>query len=234
MKKIALIWAFAISALFCESTFAQVSPEQIPFNEQFSFVFNSDVPVKTKITNAKSWIADTFGDYKSVLQFEDVDNNRIIIKGISKLWTKLFLDRGGRDEFTARYTIKFDFKDDRFRIMFDNIKIHKYHQFSRSDKPYESDWSVDFIFRDDYTNDRSLIEWKYQIDSLSNVQGLSNKEMKKVEKERKKLVEKYEERDEELKAKQVDIDAHAADYRRTMSNLVNSAMNAIESNDIFW
>lgn len=35
--------------------------------------------------NAKEWVATTFGDYKRVIQFEDTENCKLIIKGVSPI-----------------------------------------------------------------------------------------------------------------------------------------------------
>lgn len=105
--------------------------------------------------------------------------------------------------------------------------------YGRGFTPHELDYSVGFSFRDNYSNDLQLKEWKQQLDSLDSLQGLPKKEMKKAERERKKIAEMYEERDRKLRTEQRDIDARAAKYRRIMSKLVNSAAEAISANDDF-
>lgn len=79
-----------------------------------SYVFFADNTIENKIINAKTWIASTFGDYKSVLQFEDNTTGRIIIKGNTPSV------RDGMYKYNI--TMIFDFKDDKFRIKVEDIK----------------------------------------------------------------------------------------------------------------
>lgn len=103
--------------------------DDVPLATEMSFIFHSDIPLRVKVGNAKSWIARSFGDYNSVLQLEDTENNRIIVKGgtpitysvehlESKYYPKTYF-------FAEHYifTMIFDFKDDRYRIRFENIAI---------------------------------------------------------------------------------------------------------------
>ena len=48
--------------------------------DSFSYVFTNTNAAKLNHSNAKQWVAKTFGDYKSVLQYEDDENYKIIIK----------------------------------------------------------------------------------------------------------------------------------------------------------
>ena len=60
-------------------TASRITKDDIPLESSMSFVFDSNVPVETKMVNAKTWITKTYGDYKAVLQYEDTDSHRIII-----------------------------------------------------------------------------------------------------------------------------------------------------------
>lgn len=65
--------------------------------------------------NAQSWIAKTFGDYKSVIQFEDKEAGRLILKGVTdgvnNIMTKSF-----------RYVITIDTKDNRYRCQIGEVE----------------------------------------------------------------------------------------------------------------
>lgn len=63
--------------------------------------------------NAQTWITKSFGDYKSVIQFEDKSEGKLIIKAFSKL--EAFLsDR-------LNYTITIDCKDNKYRCVISDI-----------------------------------------------------------------------------------------------------------------
>lgn len=54
--------------------------EDIPLEREFSHIFYSESNSSgLKMGNAKTWVATTFRDYKTVLQYEDSANGRIII-----------------------------------------------------------------------------------------------------------------------------------------------------------
>lgn len=181
---------------------AQVSMDDIPLESSFSQVFNSNIDINTKMTNARTWIAKTYGDYKSVLQFEDSDKARIIIKGVSHLKTHLYFDTGGKKEYSATYNITFDFKEDRYRILFDNVGIHEYYKYGRNTTAHESDWSVSHIITTTLP-ELSIRYHSAQLDSLNALQGLSKQEMRKVEKEKRELVKFIEEQQEKLAKEQI-------------------------------
>ena len=134
MKRFSIIIA---SLFFTMTSFAQtgqtgttaLSVADVPLATEISHVFYSDVPLRVKIGNAKSWIARSFGDYSSVLQLEDKDNSRIIIKGgtpITYSVEHLESKYNPTTFFFAEhyiFTMIFDFKDDRYRIRFERIAI---------------------------------------------------------------------------------------------------------------
>ena len=106
------------------ASYSQVTVDEIPLSPSFSHVFNSTLDINKRFVNAKSWIATSFGDYKSVLQYEDAENYRIIIKGK----TPVFIDTVDDEIRLNRavqysFTMTFDFKDDRYRIKFEDIAV---------------------------------------------------------------------------------------------------------------
>ena len=62
-----LIWvSFALNLQ------AQILPDSIKVNNSSCFeVFMSEISAKERMSLEKSWISQNFGDYKSVLQYED-------------------------------------------------------------------------------------------------------------------------------------------------------------------
>lgn len=81
MKKLMF---FVTLCLACHVTLAQ-STTKYPINSQgeveFLEVIQTSVPVQLQWANAKQWITTNFGDYKSVVQFEDVETHKIVLKG---------------------------------------------------------------------------------------------------------------------------------------------------------
>lgn len=96
--------------------------------DTYMYVKESTVPVSQKFLNAKVWIATTFGNYNSVMQFEDSENFKIIIKGISKLPEEKTEDPifqlPLRIKPSLYYTMTFDFKEERYRVKFEAINCH--------------------------------------------------------------------------------------------------------------
>lgn len=134
MKKILIIlfvivcWQFSYAQ---SGSSSRLTIEDVPLAKEMSHVFYSDVPVKEKFGNAKSWVAKTFADYNSVIQLEDSENNRIIIKGGTPVTYSYKQHEGKYEEttFTSHFaenysfTMTIDIKEDRFRIKFEDIAI---------------------------------------------------------------------------------------------------------------
>ncbi|MBV5281707.1 MAG: DUF4468 domain-containing protein [Paludibacter sp.] len=77
-------------------------------------------------SNAQKWIAKSFGDYKSVIQFEDAVNGKLIFKAKSKVPYTVPLGKGdisvGNSE-TINYTFTIECKDNKYRYTVDDITI---------------------------------------------------------------------------------------------------------------
>lgn len=122
MRKIGLFILVFILPLL---SFAQLSLDDISLSNEISHVFYANNSMQEKLMNTKTWIATTFGDYKTVLQFEDDANGRIIIKGKTAPDEDIIrMPMGFNICFSSQYTftITFDLKEDRFRIKIQDIK----------------------------------------------------------------------------------------------------------------
>ncbi|MBD2753829.1 DUF4468 domain-containing protein [Spirosoma validum] len=91
----------------------------MPVDPQTNKITYSDVvDIKNKkdilFKNAQTWITKSFGDYKAVIQFEDKEAGRLIIKGVSSLDVYLF-DR-------IRYVITIDCKDNKYRCVLTDLE----------------------------------------------------------------------------------------------------------------
>lgn len=88
--------------------------------DAYSIVNGMERVYETNTNNAgqkhllcKEWVAKTFGDYKSVIQFEDGDNHKIILKGFTRL----------ADKSRLTYTITIDSRDDKYRVNIEDYAI---------------------------------------------------------------------------------------------------------------
>jgi len=94
-------------------------------DSSFSMTYENSTPKNIKFSNAKMWIAKTFGDYKSVLQYEDPENNKIIIKGSSKMEDVTnVIDRVVvKEKPNLLFLLTIDCRDDKYRLKFENMEV---------------------------------------------------------------------------------------------------------------
>jgi hypothetical protein len=124
MKKIAFLFCILLPIF----AFSQL--KEFPKNEkgdtEFTEIVECNQPVNIMYSNAKEWIALTFGDYKSVIQFEDETNYKLILKGLTKV-SNVFSqlnslssgDPAPRE--TINYTITMEFKEGKYRYRISDI-----------------------------------------------------------------------------------------------------------------
>lgn len=89
-------------------------------NEEFKEVVNTGIKKDMMFSNAQEWIAKTFGDYKKVIQFENKEDGKLIIKGFSPINHVRKLDNLSE---RMSYTITIDIKDDKYRYTISDIVI---------------------------------------------------------------------------------------------------------------
>ncbi|MDR6564679.1 MULTISPECIES: DUF4468 domain-containing protein [unclassified Arcicella] len=196
MKKTLII---GLSLLMSTYTFCQ-TPSSFD-REEVVEVKNT----KAKLyANAQTWITKTFGDYKSVIQFEDKEQGRLIIKGLSRLDLDLYPD--------MKYVITVDVKEGKYRYSISDI--NKGFITSTGETIYSS--AEDII---DVIKERRL-----DIDKLMTLttSGMSRKELKKHEEEINMLKRVYE-----------DLISYKTKINGTFNELTNSLKTAMKSNDDF-
>lgn len=88
-------------------------PENDYNESEFSEVVECTLSKDVLFQNAKKWAVSTFYDYKEVLQFEEPELGRLIVKGIYKPETLGNVINKESEIF--RFTITFDFKDNKYR-----------------------------------------------------------------------------------------------------------------------
>lgn len=103
-----------VSNVFAQNeSFEDFTPQSTSINRVYE---NTNSKSANQVA-AKQWIAKTFGDYKSVLQFEDDDNGKIIIKGKSRMWAEEY------STYYLEYTMTIDSRDNKYRISLDDVSI---------------------------------------------------------------------------------------------------------------
>ncbi len=91
-------------------------------NEEISEIVEISMTKNKLYSNAQEWITRTFGDYKSVIQFEDPQNGRLIIKGLSRI-NYVEQNQLGIIKEKMNYTITIDCKDHKYRYIISDINI---------------------------------------------------------------------------------------------------------------
>lgn len=94
-------------------------PENSLGELEFSEIVKCDISKDILFTNAKNWAVNTFYDYKDVLQYEDKEAGKLIVKGAYKpAQIKNVLNK---ESELFRFTIVLDFKDNQYRYNVGNF-----------------------------------------------------------------------------------------------------------------
>jgi len=111
----------AIFILFaCNISYSQDFPTNSNGEIEFSEVVEVSLPQNLLFANAKEWVAKTFGDYKSVIQFEDNNDCKLIIKGISDINYSVNI-AGFSQVRQVNYTLTIECKTEKYRFKISNI-----------------------------------------------------------------------------------------------------------------
>ena len=97
-------------------------PENDYDESEFAEVIECNATKDDMFQNAKRWAVSTFYDYKDVLQFEDKEIGRLVVKGIYKPGTIDNVINRDYEEF--RFTITFDFKDNKYRYKINGFESY--------------------------------------------------------------------------------------------------------------
>lgn len=136
MKKLIILVALVSISVI---SFGQLEQKDLVFeNNSFSHVFETKVSPATQYLNAKQWIAKTFGSYKAVVQFEDENAHKIILKGkivskdneINETMKKWF-----QDKVTYSFTMTIDIKEGRYRVKIEDVRASIETKTKQTDNP---------------------------------------------------------------------------------------------------
>ena len=245
---ISVMAVFLTICSYGQSESIQINPYEI--GESISFVFTNNNPVQTKHLNAKTWIAKTFGDYKSVIQFEDDNNYKLILKGhselpkevidMSQLLTKINVF------YTLNYTITIDSKEDRYRILFDDIRVSsKTETFVLGNRESDIDAEKDRLVNEyckPYTPKTAYLDWqKAQLDTLnSTLASLPEKGNHTIRMQKKELQNQIDALEESIRRGIAEQEKTAREHKIRYDaiygifyGLVSSFKSTIERSDDF-
>lgn len=124
MKKFILFVALvSVSVLF----YGQVKISDVKYeNNAYSQIFETSISVADQYRNAKQWIAKTFGSYKDVVQLEDEETHKIILKGKMALPDEHSVSGTGcmlTDKITSSFTMTIEIKEGRFRVKIEDVSL---------------------------------------------------------------------------------------------------------------
>lgn len=124
--KILLLFLVLLLPVLAHSQSTDVNKFPLNANGQIEFteVVNTSLTKDKLYYNAQDWIAKTFGDYKKVIQFEDKENGKLIMKGISNVD---YIARNDVSVFkeSMDYTITIECKDNKFRYKIEDIIVNQ-------------------------------------------------------------------------------------------------------------
>ena len=236
--------------LSCMVLKAQLNASDIDLTslgQGYSKVFNSNIPIPQKFSNAKQWIAKTFGDYKSVLQYEDEANAKIIIKGKCPLGSYYNISEellSDKDDVKMSFTLTLDFKEDRYRAKMEDLvaEIDNTFKVMFLDNTFKVMFSptykhktepiTTFCKNDDSKIDTLIEENNNELDTLQNrlsTEKLKKKEINLINEDIKNL----KDTNEMLRNKKAVAFMHRYDTQRAISQLLNSLYKDINTNDDF-
>ena len=126
MKKIIILIAFISIQYY---VYSQEIKTDENGNEYVSEIVEIELSKEVLFSNAQEWIAKTFGDYKSVIQFEDKESGKLILKGKSGVD---YVENHSSSGFSImmveemiKYTITIECKDNRYRYTISDFIIEK-------------------------------------------------------------------------------------------------------------
>lgn len=179
---------FALLSLMPLLTSAKISPEEIKLGSEnpegvVSYVGALTNKQSLAFTYAKQWVSKTFNNYKAVVQLEDNDNYKIVLKGTSLIFQKNTKETFANTETSGRlyYTVTIDVKEGKFRIKFEDMSVKRNIHFSSS-LIQTSDINDSFTFSEietklaDPTTPKGLKEHivEFPLSAKNSIAGLIN------------------------------------------------------------
>lgn len=125
MKRIvAIMFVASLWVVGQSQTITAYSLRKEPFGGNTYTITQTDsVNNPQKFLNAKQWAVKTFAEYKDVIQYEDAQNGRLVVKGV--LPVNFYYGTDTREKYTPllRFTLTVDIKPEKYRLKFENMSI---------------------------------------------------------------------------------------------------------------
>lgn len=120
-----LVFMAFVLVLFSETTLAQ-NKNNSEVSSKFSQVDSVKNVSKAELyTKAKLWLAKAFKSSKDVIQFDDKEAGKIIVKGVSTYDAPAFNPGTNFSGFFS-FTLTIDIKDNKFRFSIENLNHESY------------------------------------------------------------------------------------------------------------
>lgn len=189
MKKIMFLLAMLPMMCFGQDILIDENTKDV------SIIGTCELTKKDKYSNVKEWVAKTYGDYKSVVQYEDAEECKIIIKGISQLKSEESSAFDGlvhtKLNPSLNYTITIECKDDKYRFFMDGISVGVVKESSvvlssptKTRNQYDINEYVNLLVDGEYTNpeetrDRLLLKLESERANLNSLENINKESLKK-------------------------------------------------------
>lgn len=115
MKKLIIFFAFLPLLSFGQSTY--FPKDSITGDVMYSQIVEIAKTKDQLFTDSKAWVSDAFNSYKGVVEIEDREAGKIVVKG----QTDIPRD-GPLDSKTLTFRVTIDSRDNKFRSVIDNVK----------------------------------------------------------------------------------------------------------------
>lgn len=199
--------------------------QQFPMNDygeiEFSETVETNLSSKELFANAQEWIARIFGDYKSVIQFEDSENGKLVLKGSTPIdFTSATVKVDGVTGMSTKerinYTLTIECKDGKYRYRLNDVFVIRTYDILGSivhSKPISP-----------LDNLSKIAEYDNELKSLQAI-DVSKLKKKKLEEHNKKI-------EDAIKHKTEKEIFYNLEYE-TLNNLITSLKRAMSINNDF-
>lgn len=177
MRKILFFVLFITNVSYAQINEFRISSDG---NIDIEEIVELNVPKDVLYQNAQEWIVQTFGDYKSVIQFEDKENFKLIMKGFTPIEHVWYNNLGGKTKEEMSYTIAIECKDGKYRYKISDILVEQ--KFSILGVPGSVSISPNDHLEKIESNTKFIEEYECKLDSIKSIrtEKMKKKELKKI------------------------------------------------------
>lgn len=155
---------------------------------EYSEVVESEFSKDVLFSNAKKWVVDNFGSYKDVVQYEDKEEGKLIVRGVSKVkYFSEFVIFGmivkNSEHISFKMTI--ECKDNKYRYTMDDIIVHLRSVRGENLGDNTLFYRIDEL--DKAKTKKAELEEQLKAKESVDISSLKKKEKKKLEQEIQKI-----------------------------------------------